>query len=241
MPPRRLHARECPAGLLADAVAGRVRVDGPGWSWIVGDGGAFHVTGPCGPRSPRTVVVDSVPHMAIGTTLTVELGDAVRRPRPAPPAPAPPERILELCDLMRPHLWNDPHTLALATKPFTEVAPHIIGRGPGLTPACDDAICGYLTARFAIVAPDAASDGDRIVECLDRTTEPSRSLLAEAARDGATYEVAEVVCHALAGGATDPLIPALHDLLTLGRTTGRALLTGIVCGLTAPVPDSTIP
>ncbi len=233
MPPRHLVARERHVALTAPSVAGRVKVDGPGWMWIAGAGGAVHVTGQCGPRGPRTVVVDDVPRIDLGTPVTIDLVTADVAGRMPPPEPGPRDLTLALCGLLRPHLWNDPATLALAREPFAGVLPRIIGRGPGLTPAADDAVCGYLAARFVVSPPAAARDAALVAGHLDRTTEPSRSLLRAAADHGAAYAAAEAVLGVLVSGDGTAIAPALRGLLELGRTTGRAILTGLVCGLTA--------
>lgn len=225
--------------LTPPAIEGRVKVDGPGWLWIAGDDGAVHVTGSCGPRGPRTVVVDTPLRIGIGTPVRIDLADATAIGRVPPPRPGPPERTLALSGMMRAQYWNDPATLGLADEPLATVLPRIVGRGPGLTPAADDAVCGYLAARFAISPETAPREAAVVAEHLDRTTEPSRSLLRAAAAEGATYAAAQAMLDALVRGDGGAIAPALRGLLELGRTTGRAILTGLVCGLTA-APDRTV-
>lgn len=215
-----------------------MKVDGPGWFWIVGDDGAVHVTAACGPRGPRTVVVGAVPRAGIGTPVRIDLMEAAVTARMAPPRPGPRDRTLALRRMMRAQCWNDPATLGLADEPLTTVLPRIIGRGPGLTPAADDALCGYLAARFVVSPQTATDDAALVTKHLGRTTEPSRSLLRAAAHDGATYVGAHEVLNALVHGDGTAIAPALRRLLELGRTTGRAILTGLVCGLTVAPGDT---
>lgn len=222
--------------MIGEVVCGRVKVDGPGWMWITGDDGAFHITMPPGPRSPRTLVADRVPAVALGTPVTVDVSRAAHRTRPAIVRSAPWEDVLALSSLLRPHRWNDPRTLALGTEPIDGLLPRLIGRGPGLTPACDDAVCGYLAARFAVRPVEARRDGDHVTRFLDRTREPSRSLVRAAAHDGSTYASAELLLGRVLSADGASMAEPLRGLIGLGRTTGRAVLTGILCGLTASAP-----
>lgn len=238
MPPHRIVALECPHGVTDATTRGRVKVDGPGWLWIAGEHGAFHLTGPCGPRSPRTLVVDQVPALDLGTVVTVDLTGATPRPRQPITRSASWDDVLALASLLRPHRWNDPHTLALGHEPLADLAPRLIGNGPGLTPACDDAVCGYLAARFATRPAEARRDGDHVIAALDRTGEPSRSLLHRAADDGSAYASAERLLRRILNGDGTELAEPLRDLTWLGKTTGRAILTGILCGLAASAPKT---
>ncbi len=241
MPPHRIVALERPDGVTGATVRGRVKVGGPGWMWIAGEDGAFHITGPTGPRSPRTLVGERIPARDPGTVVMVDLTGATTRPRSPVARSASWEDVLALAAILRPHRWNDPRTLALGREPLDDLLPRLIGHGPGLTPACDDAVCGYLTVRFAVRPEVARRDADHVVTLLDRTGEPSRSLVRAAARDGSTYASAERLLKRILDGDGTSLAAPLRDLVDLGRTTGRAILTGMLCGLSASAPSTADP
>ncbi len=209
---------------------------GAGWAWLRDAAAVTHVTGPRGPRGPVTVIVDAVPVLAAGQRVELDL-DAARPWRtPEPPPPASPERIAAACDAVRPHMWNDPRALSLGTRPVADVAGELAGRGPGLTPAGDDVLAGYLLARRAIDPDGARVEAARILTVARRATgEPSRSLL-RAAVHGQAFEPAAAMLAALLRGDGPAIAPAVRRLAALGSTTGRAMLTGLVRGLLSP-PD----
>lgn len=105
----------------------------------------------------------------------------------------------------------------------------LLGRGPGLTPAGDDLLCGALAAARLFGIPGASL----AVAVRDRlalpvvTTALSRQLLLRAlAGDGLPelQRLAEAIC-ARAG-----VEPALRRLLRIGHSSGAALATGLLAG-----------
>lgn len=103
----------------------------------------------------------------------------------------------------------------------------LVGRGPGLTPSGDDALCGVLlclaatgpaTARQALAAAVRAA--------AHRTTAVSASLLADAADGCGVPEVVRLVDAVVAGdlGRAGGLLPAV---LALGHSSGPALVAGV--------------
>lgn len=205
---------------------------GAGWAWLREDELIVHVTSRDGPRGPLTAAVERVPLCAPGDQLALDTHHATLW-RPAPPelnADAPTRAAARAA--VDAHAWNDPRARQLGREPFEEVAADLVGRGPGLTPAGDDALCGYLYARRVLGATDADREASFAVRLADRTGEPSRSLLV-AAGAGHVFEPAATMFAALVSGDGSKLAPAVRALSRLGRTTGRALLTGLLAALTA--------
>lgn len=105
----------------------------------------------------------------------------------------------------------------LITKPAAAVA-GLFGRGPGLTPAGDDVLAGFLLGARAF-GLDAARVRAAIAVAPARTTALSAALLWHAARGECVDEVAAVVA--------DPSGPVVGRLLRIGHTSGAALATGL--------------
>lgn len=214
---------------------GRVMAAGAGWAWLRGDGGVVHVTGLRGPRGPLTAVVASVPILRAGQRVTLDLGESEPWHTPQPPAPADALLVAGACEAARPHAWNDPRALELGAAPFREVVEALAGRGPGLTPAGDDAVAGYLLARRALDLTGARRDAAIALHVARGATgEPARSLLRAAAR-GEAFEPVAAMLAALLRADGPALAPAVRRLAALGATTGRATLTGLIRGL-QPAP-----
>jgi hypothetical protein len=213
---------------------GRVQAAGGGWAWLLGPRGPVHLTGAAGPRGPLTAVVDRVPALEPGARVRLDLGRARVWRTPPAPAPAAPDRIAAACAAVSAHRWNDPRALALGAEPLRRSIEGLIGRGPGLTPAGDDALLGYLLARRALcgAAPVRAEAALVLWAARRATGGPSRALLRWAAR-GEAPEPAAAMLAALLRAEGPALAPALRRLGAYGRTTGPAILTGMVGALTA--------
>lgn len=210
---------------------GRVMATGAGWAWLRGAGGVVHLTGFRGPRGPLTAVVTSVPILRAGQRVTLDLADAEPWRTPPPPPAADASLVAEACEAARPHAWNDPRALELGAAPLRQVVEALAGRGPGLTPAGDDAVAGYLLARRALDTAGARCDAAVALQVARAATgEPARSLLRAAAR-GEAYEPVAAMLAALLRADGPALAPALRRLAALGATTGRAALTGLIRGL----------
>lgn len=210
---------------------GRVMAAGAGWAWVSGAGMPVHVTGPTGPRGPLTAVIADMPRIKPGDRLGLDpsLATIWRTPRPPPAAPA--ARIRAACDAVRARGWPDPRALALGRIPDAQALPHLIGRGPGLTPAGDDVLVGYLIACAAVLP-----DGHRVLSARilrlahSGTGGPARAFLRMAAR-GECMDAVAVMRDALLTADGPGLASAVRTLESVGRTTGRATLTGLVAGM----------
>jgi len=111
-------------------------------------------------------------------------------------------------------------------------AADLLGRGPGLTPAGDDVLAGWLLAVH-----HHAELRDPLVAVLDdlaaRTTSLSAALLREAA-EGRGLPAAVTVADSVAGyGAEGDLAVAVAALLAVGHSSGLALAHGILRGARA--------
>jgi hypothetical protein len=106
----------------------------------------------------------------------------------------------------------------LVTTPVAAVA-GLLGRGPGLTPAGDDVLAGFLLGAraFGLGAPSVRAAVVALAPA--RTTALSATLLWHALRGECVDEVAAVVA--------DPTEPAVGRLLRIGHTSGAALATGL--------------
>ena len=101
-----------------------------------------------------------------------------------------------------------------------------IGRGPGLTPAGDDWLCGWLAARRSRRTDTAAVDA-RIRAQLRRTTTLSAGLLECALAGEAIPQVAAWITSV--GTADESAAEAA--VVGVGHTSGRALLAGLHSGI----------
>lgn len=102
----------------------------------------------------------------------------------------------------------------------------LLGRGRGLTPAGDDALCGVLLLLGAVDHPALPALRRAVKAATPRTTSLSASLLLAAADRYAVPCVTGLVAAAVAGDAarcTQLLVP----VLALGHSSGRDLATGV--------------
>lgn len=216
---------------------GRVVAAGAGWAWLR-DGRRFvHVCGVRGPRGPLTAIVERVPVLEPGQRVTLDAGRARVWRAPDPPAAADRDRVAAACIAARPHAWNDPRALALGEGALAGEVRSLTGRGPGLTPAGDDALAGFVLARRAIDPPGCRTTSAIVLAGGRHTSEPARSLLRAAAR-GEGFDVAVGMLGALLAADGPALAPAVRRLTALGATTGRAMLTGLIRGLLCDPPAS---
>jgi hypothetical protein len=193
-------------------------------------------------------------------------------PRPALPAIAP-ARLRRSLDAMHdrigptpggggpadvPSRWLEPVVDALRAGDVHRTvgaARGLLGRGPGLTPAGDDALAGlfagvlllgpaiddHADARSAAVGA-AAGAGAAVAAAADgRTTSVSAALLAHAVRGEVAAPAARVL-RALVGRGE--LGAAVDGLLAIGASSGHDLATGIVAAgrtVTEPSPTAAPP
>ncbi len=119
--------------------------------------------------------------------------------------------------------------------PISHAIRALIGRGPGLTPAGDDWLAGWLLAAW--LAPDgrAAERGSLVVDiAAGRTTTLSQAFLACAAA-GEADEHWHHLLTALADAPTTalPIYQATNIILSHGATSGAAMLLGLLASQSA--------
>jgi hypothetical protein len=124
----------------------------------------------------------------------------------------------------------------------------LAGVGPGLTPAGDDWLAGWLLAQHLVGEdlrgfrpPQGWHDLEGLIVALaaDRTTTLSRALLACAAAGEA-----DAAWHALLAALAEvpmtslPIYQSTQTILSHGATSGAAMLTGFCAGVAHLTPDS---
>lgn len=126
--------------------------------------------------------------------------------------------------------WLAPATAAVleSPRPGVDAVADLVGRGPGLTPSGDDALAGALLVAHALRAPRALADAVRAR--LGATTAVSAALLGAAGDGFAAHPVVALV-DAVLVGHVDATARALPDVLALGHTSGRDLVSGVLCAL----------
>ena len=179
---------------------------------------------------PVTLRCDRVPALRPGRTVTFASDRARAWHAPTRPAQAEPSQVQDACASVRAHCWNDPRAGQLGNAPLHESIAELVGRGPGLTPAGDDALLGYLLAR-----DDRATSARILLAIRHASTASSRALVRWTAK-GQPPEVAADMLSALLRADGTAIGPALVRLTALGGTTGRAILTGLLAGLRDPGP-----
>jgi hypothetical protein len=112
----------------------------------------------------------------------------------------------------------------LPTEPAAAVA-GLLGVGPGLTPAGDDVIAGFLVGARACGLDTSEALAAVAAMAHDRTTALSAALLWHAARGECISEVAAVLA--------SPSDSSLGELLRIGHTSGAALALGLASAASA--------
>ena len=193
------------------------------------------------------VTADAVP-LATAVRLTLASADAPWRGLAAGDAVLVGEGLIRLpgCDIVAARTWrparvrpvtHDPHSLHSShvhssDRPTRAQAERcvaaLIGRGPGLTPAGDDALAGILLVAHAHGVAGEVAEAVRAL--LTSTTAVSAALL-DAAADG--YAASEVVALVDAAVAGDPAVVAraLPAVLAIGHTSGADLVIGVSAAL----------
>jgi hypothetical protein len=162
-------------------------------------------------------------------------------------APVPPERVDRLLAELDRHGTALPAPAAQALDALTEAcnaldragafaaAERLIGLGPGLTPAGDDALAGFLLAAThlhpARQRPLLAALAQHLhAQASARTTALSATLLHHAAHGEAAAEAVDVLDALLGHG---DLPGAVGRLLRVGHTSGADLTHGLAAGTRA--------
>ena len=130
-------------------------------------------------------------------------------------------------------------TAARETAAVRQAATSLVGRGPGLTPAGDDFLSGFLAALRCASVQDGAGRAIReldaelcsaIERSLSSTVAVSASLLRCAMRSYWLRPLAGIA-DALASGSAAGASRALADLCAFGHSSGADIATGFLYGL----------
>jgi hypothetical protein len=126
-----------------------------------------------------------------------------------------------------------------------EIASRLVGRGPGLTPDGDDLLAATIASYRLMGSALGVTDAPRRVDAVFAE-------LAELAADRTTALAAALLRHACAGNVAAPVAGMLLALsgrgrvataaggvLSIGHTSGLALLSGVVAGVEAACQEAT--
>ncbi len=105
----------------------------------------------------------------------------------------------------------------------------LLGLGSGLTPLGDDVLAGWLVARRAAGLPHdtvATAVAAALPAASTRTTTLSATLLHRAAAGESVPQLRRLLVAAASGRAPARVRSLLHDLLSVGHTSGAGLATG---------------
>lgn len=144
------------------------------------------------------------------------------------PPPAPPRAIGAAVAAARAAL--PPAEVALDDlSDLAAAARRLAGAGPGLTPAGDDVLAGFMLA-LALTGGDVRAAWRAIAPALPASTPIARAYLRAAARGECAEPLAAVLDAALRGDgeAAARLAPGVT---AWGATTGPALLAGFAAGI----------
>ncbi len=195
--------------------------------WGVAVGGAVTVGG-------GEVLLPGMVVRAVRTwrPASVQAPSARSRPHDHPGTTPRPGGLptLALTDALDPALRQEARAVTSAVLGAADPARGVralVGRGPGLTPSGDDALCGVLLC-LAATGPTAAREAlaATVRAAAHRTTAVGASLLADAADGCGVREVVRLVDALVAGDhrCSGRLLPAV---LALGHSSGADLLAGV--------------
>lgn len=114
----------------------------------------------------------------------------------------------------------------------SEAVGHLVGLGPGLTPAGDDFLVGLLAALHLHGGPAAPSRaiGAHVLRCaVAQTHAISAAALRQAARGRVRARIIDL-CAALMGATPAALRQALDRLIALGSGSGSDIALGVLAG-----------
>jgi hypothetical protein len=120
---------------------------------------------------------------------------------------------------------------ALLAGDLDDTARLLVGLGPGLTPAGDDALCGILLVLRCVLGERFEAEAALVTDRLD-TTAPSRAFLHWAGR-GQALAPAHDLLNAAAEDDQAAAAAACEALGRVGDTSGRDFVLGLAWGLEA--------
>jgi hypothetical protein len=115
----------------------------------------------------------------------------------------------------------------------------LVGLGPGLTPAGDDFLVGFLVALHCTAGniPEQLSFlsevGKTTVHLAHRTNDISRTYLFHAARGQVSSLLLELAQAVSRGAERTRLLPSAEGAMQVGHSSGMDTVTGLLVGLSA--------
>jgi len=170
---------------------------------------------------------------------------ALRRRRAEAPLPFPPPGPGDGSGAAPPGALDLARvTRMLCRERAAAAAGRLIGRGPGLTPAGDDVLGGFLGALWSAVGEDAARGafvaelGAAVERAAAATGEISRAYLRQAVAGRLAQPLADLR-RGIGQGAPGPAIESLMaKALGVGHTSGEDGALGLLLGLAAWGPKA---
>jgi hypothetical protein len=156
---------------------------------------------------------------------------------PGPEAARGPTVLPDALNLARATRMLSPEQAALAAR-------RLIGRGPGLTPAGDDVIAGFLGALWSAIGGDPARGafvgalGAAVGRMAAATGEISQAYLRLAVVGSLAQPLAELRRRIGAGAPAPAIESAMAKALGVGHTSGEDGALGLLLGLAAWGPDA---
>lgn len=178
---------------------------------------------------PRSILVGSIPAAARGDCFTADLsGSAISfrsRVLPAPAASRWRGLIGEWVNFLGDRDLNPLYYAIKRNEPIHALT----GLGPGLTPAGDDFITGWITAKLSRKKGRAPVEARGFYERWNQkaTTWFSRWMIKDALR-GRIWRRGAVLLNEMAAGGN--VAGAVSGILDWGHTSGRAWLAGFARG-----------
>jgi hypothetical protein len=151
--------------------------------------------------------------------------------------------------LARSRLWPGALRLAAAARMLcperaASAVDRLIGRGPGLTPAGDDVVAGFLGGLWSALGADPARRafvgalGVAVARAADATCTISRVYLDHACAGRLAEPHADLRRAIAAGGAAPIIGDAMAKALGVGHTSGEDGALGLLLGLVTWGPDA---
>ncbi|MGH6903625.1 MAG: DUF2877 domain-containing protein, partial [Geminicoccaceae bacterium] len=135
-------------------------------------------------------------------------------------------------------------TRMLSPEQAARAAGRLIGRGPGLTPAGDDVIAGFLGALWSAIGGDparaafVAALGAAVGRMAAATGEISQVYLRQAVVGSLAEPLADLRRRIGAGAPAPAIESAMAKALAVGHTSGEDGALGLLLGLAAWGPDA---
>ena len=123
------------------------------------------------------------------------------------------------------------------TESSANAARKMIGLGPGVTPAGDDILIGYLAGLWSTVGENKEktrfieSFGKALLQIMDQTNEISRTYLYHAVHGQFSSSLINLL-HVMDVGDEEHVLMTTKDAMRVGHSSGMDSVTGLLIGIT---------